>query len=95
MTGAATSMVGALAVTLDGFDALVFTGGIGEHAAAVRARVCGELAWLGLDFDAQSNERGADLLTRADSRVKVWVIPTNEELVITRHTVQAIAASGR
>ena len=85
--------IGSMTAALGGVDALVFTGGIGEHAAAVRARVCGELAWLGLAFDAQSNERGVDLLTRADSRVKVWVIPTNEELVIARHTRSLVSGA--
>ena len=78
--------IGSMTAALGGVDALVFTGGIGEHAAPIRARVCGELGWLGLDFDAQANAEGGGLLTRGGSRVKVWVIPTNEELVIARHT---------
>jgi acetate kinase len=83
---------GSMAAALGGVDALVFTGGIGEHAAPIRARVCRELGWLGLAFDEQANAVGAGLLTQPDSRVKVWVIPTNEELVIARHTLALVGS---
>lgn len=86
--------IGSMAAALGGVDALVFTGGIGEHAAAIRARVCTELAWLGLDFDAAANEAGSDLLSRPGSQLTVWVIPTNEELVIARHTLQLVQGAG-
>jgi acetate kinase len=82
--------IGSMAAALGGIEALVFTGGIGEHAAIIRARVCGQLAWLGVDFDAAANEAGSSALALPGSRVKVWVVPTNEELVITRHTVQLV-----
>jgi acetate kinase len=82
------SQIGSMAAALGGVDALVFTGGIGEHAAAIRGKVCERLHWLGVDFDPSANETGSSLLTSPGSRVGVWVIPTNEELVIARHTVQ-------
>jgi acetate kinase len=78
--------LGSLAAALGGLDALVFTAGIGEHAAAIRARVCRDAAWLGLELDEAANERGGPLISRPDSRVAAWVIPTNEELMIARHT---------
>jgi acetate kinase len=77
---------GSLAAALGGLDALVFTGGIGENAAPIRARVCRELAWLGLDFDAGANEKAGPVLTRAGAKVAAYVIPTDEERVIARHT---------
>lgn len=79
------AMIGALAVTLGGIDALVFTGGIGEHAPEVRARVCQGADWLGLAFDEASNAAGGPRLSTPDSRMDAWVVPTNEELVIARH----------
>jgi len=64
----------------------VFTAGIGEHAAEIRARVCRGAAWLGLDLDETANAAGGPRISRIDSRVAAWVIPTNEELMIARHT---------
>ena len=81
-----TREVGSLAAALGGLDALVFTGGIGEHAPSIRARVCRAASWLGLDFDDAGNEQGGPRISRANSRVSAWVIPTNEELMIARHT---------
>jgi acetate kinase len=78
--------LGSLAAALGGQDALVFTGGIGENAATIRARVCRDAAWLGLELDAAANEAGGPRISRAESRVTAWVIPTNEELMIARHT---------
>lgn len=78
--------LGSLAAALGGIDALVFTGGIGENAAAIRERVCREAAWLGVVLEADANARGGPCIAASDSRVKVWVIPTNEELMIARHT---------
>jgi acetate kinase len=76
--------LGALATTLPRLDALVFTGGIGEHAASVRAATCARLLGLGVALDESKNERGASLIHAAQSRVAVLVIPTNEELMIAR-----------
>jgi len=82
--------LGSLAAALEGLDALVFTGGIGEHAPAVRAAVCARAAWLGVHLDEAANRRGGPLITTADSKVAAWVVPTNEELVIARHCEQLI-----
>jgi acetate kinase len=78
--------LGSLAAALGGLDALVFTAGIGEHAAVIRARVCRDAAWLGLELDEVANEAGGPRISRTNSRVAAWVIPTNEELMIARHT---------
>ncbi len=77
--------LGSLAAALGGVDALVFTAGIGEHAAAVRRRVCEDAAWLGIDLDARANETGGPRIARASSRTSAWVIPTDEDLMIARH----------
>ena len=78
--------LGSLAAALGGLDALVFTAGIGEHAAAIRERVCRAAAWLGVELDLAANAAGGPRLSMAGSRVAAWVIPTNEELMIARHT---------
>lgn len=78
--------VAAHAVALGGLDALVFTAGIGEHAAPVRAAICRQLTWLGLDLDEAANARHGPCLTTPSSPVSAWVIPTDEEDVIARHT---------
>jgi acetate kinase len=78
--------LGSLVAALAGIDALVFTAGIGEHAAPVRARVGENAAWLGMRLDAAANLAGGPRISSADSPVSVWVVPTNEELMIARHT---------
>jgi acetate kinase len=78
--------LGSLAAALGGLDALVFTAGIGEHAAPIRARVCQDAVWLGLELDAAANAAGGPRISRADGRTAAWVIPTNEELMIAQHT---------
>jgi acetate kinase len=78
--------LGSLAAALGGLDAIVFTGGIGENSRALRARVCAEAAWLGVDLDGAANEANGPRLSTAASRVAAWAIPTNEELMIARHT---------
>ena len=80
----------AMALTLQGLDCLVFTGGIGEHAAKVRALVCNRLNWLGLELDPQANDGDADLVSLGSSSVEVRVIATSEETTIARH-VRAMA----
>ena len=82
--------IGSMAATLGGVDALVFTGGIGEHAGVIRERVCAQLEWLGVDFDVTANSAGESRISSPDSDVTVWVIPTNEELVIARHTAAVV-----
>lgn len=83
--------IGSLAAALEGIDAMVFTGGIGEHAAAVRERICRPLGWMGVAFDAAANAAGAERISTSDSRVAVCVIPTNEEWVIARHTAKLLS----
>jgi acetate kinase len=78
--------MGSLVAALGGIDAIVFTGGIGENAAPIRERVCRDAAWLGVEPDQAANARGGPCISSAGSRVKAWVIPTNEELMIARHT---------
>jgi acetate kinase len=83
--------LGSLAAALGGLDALVFTGGIGENAAVIRARVCRDAAWLGVELDEAANEARGPRISRPDSRAAAWVVPTNEELMIARHTRRLIA----
>lgn len=82
--------VGSLAAACGGVDALVFTGGIGEHAAVVRERICHAAAWLGIEIDSTANAKGATRISTASSRVDVLVLPTNEEWMIARHTQSLI-----
>ena len=84
--------IGGLVAELGGLDALVFTAGIGEHAASVRKRICEALGWLGLNFDDNANSRHGPRITTASSRCSAWVIPTNEELMIARHALDLVGA---
>ena len=79
--------LGSLAAALGGLDALVFTGGIGEHAGLIRERVCVQAGWLGITLDPEANQANGPRISRDNSQVSAWVIPTNEELVIARHTL--------
>lgn len=74
-----------MASTLGGLDALVFTGGIGEHAAEIRQQICDRLAWLGVHLDGAANAKGQCSIAAADSKVNVLVIATSEETTIARH----------
>ncbi len=82
--------LGSLAAALGGLDALVFTAGIGEHAAPIRARVCTEAAWLGVELDAAANENGGPRISTPTAKVAAWVIPTDEERMIAQHTLTLI-----
>ena len=86
--------VGAYLAALGGADALVFTGGIGENSAEVRERVCEGLGWMGVELDKAANQattgRREGLVSREGSRLAVYVIPTDEELLIARDTVRLI-----
>ena len=82
--------LGALAAVLKGVDALVFTAGIGERSAEIRARICAGAAWLGLHLDEAANRAGGPCITARGSRVSAWVVPTDEEMTIARHTVELI-----
>jgi acetate kinase len=85
--------LGSLAAALGGLDALVFTGGIGENAAPIRARVCRDARWLGLELDEEANGRGGPCISRAGSRVSAWVIPTDEELMIALQTRRLLGSA--
>jgi len=78
--------LGSMVAALDGLDALVFTGGIGEHAVTIRERLCRDAGWLGVELDRQANEAGGPRISAANARVSAWVIPTDEERMISRHT---------
>jgi acetate kinase len=84
--------VGMLAAALRGLDAFVFTAGIGENSVSMRARIADQLAWLGVALDPAANAAHAPLISRKDSRVAVYVIPTNEELMIAQHTLNLLKA---
>jgi len=85
--------LGSLAAALGGVDALVFTAGIGEHSALVRQRICEDARWLGVELDAPANDGSGPRISAAGSRTAAWVVPTNEELMIARHTRAVIAAA--
>ncbi len=89
-------LIGSYVAAMDGVDAIVFTGGIGENTIDLRADVCNNLSYLGVELDAEANEimrRGKEgEISTADSKVKVYVLPTNEELVIARDTKAIVEA---
>jgi acetate kinase len=85
--------LGSLAAAMHGIDALVFTAGIGEHAAVIRDRVCRDASWLGVELDPAANQAGGPRISTPASKVSAWVIPTNEELMIARHTCAAIGVA--
>lgn len=80
----------AMASTLAGLDCLIFTGGIGEHAPQIREEICKRLQWLGVDLDPVQNDQDAECVSDPLSRVKVLMIPTNEEVVIAQHTADVL-----
>jgi acetate kinase len=86
--------IGAYVADMGGAEAVVFAGGIGENAPVVRARICAGLGWLGLELDEERNAAlangAAGPITRPESRLAAWVIPTDEELLIARDTVQVL-----
>ncbi|MGH7790606.1 MAG: acetate/propionate family kinase [Candidatus Binatia bacterium] len=85
--------IGSLAAALGGLDGLVFTGGIGEHAAPIRARVCRDAAWLGIELDEAANQQAGPRISSAASRASAWVVPTDENLMIARHTRQVVGCA--
>jgi acetate kinase len=85
---------GMMAAALGGIDAFVFTAGIGENSIEVRALVAERIAWLGATLDPEANAAGKTLISRADSRVAVMVVPTDEELMIARHTLNLLLQQG-
>ena len=87
--------IGSLAAALGGLDALVFTGGIGEHSAEIRAKICYQAEWLGLKLDDSANEATATRISMANSSLSAWIVPTDENLMIARHTFRQITSNGR
>ena len=85
--------LGSLAAALGGLDALVFTAGIGENSAVIRERICRDAAWIGVEVDRAANDRKDPRISAPGSRVAAWVIPTNEELMIARHTRRLVAGT--
>jgi len=81
-----TKEIGALAAVLGGIDGLVFTAGIGENSPEIRRRICNASRWLGIELDESTNRDGGPEISTSSSKVSAWVIPTNEELMIARHT---------
>ena len=82
--------IGALTASLGGLDGLVFTAGIGEHASEIRSRICARCTWLGVVLDENANRAGRKRITAEASRIRVYVIPTDEEKMIAEHTVSHI-----
>jgi acetate kinase len=85
--------LGSLAAALGGLDAIVFTAGVGENASFIRSRVCQDAAWLRVEIDEMSNAENCRRISSDSSRVAVWVIPTDEELMIARHTRRLLESS--
>jgi acetate kinase len=83
---------GGLAAAMGGIDGIVFTAGVGEHSPEIRSRVIERLAWLGLELDGEANAASERLISTAASRVRAYIVRTNEELMIARHTLHLIAA---
>ena len=91
----ASKQIGALAAVLRGVDGLVFTAGIGENSAEIRKRICAASAWLGIELDEAANARRGPRISKRESKVSAWVIPTNEELMIARHAGRLLGVSGK
>jgi len=85
--------LGSLAAALGGLDGLVFTGGIGEHAAPIRARVCRDAAWLGIVLDEGANRAGGPRISAPGSAASAWVVPTDENLMIALHTARLLGVA--
>jgi acetate kinase len=85
--------IGAYMVELDGADVIAFTGGVGENSPHIRAAVCKDLRWSGVELDSDCNvtAAGEALVSRDSSRVAIWILPTNEELVVARHVKQLLS----
>jgi acetate kinase len=82
----AVKQMGALTAVLGGLDGLVFTAGIGENSPEIRRRICEGCRWIGVELDNEANDHNRARISVPKSRVATWVIPTNEELMIARHT---------
>lgn len=87
--------MGGMIAAMEGLDGIVFTGGVGENAASLRARIINKLAWLGIQLNEAANAVHADLICTPDSPIKAWVIPANEELAIARLTGATLAQTSK
>jgi acetate kinase len=87
----AAKEIAAMAVSLDGIECLVFTGGIGEHSKEVRERICARLGWLGVELNATANSAGSESIAVRGSKVDIWIIPTSEETTIARDCMAVLA----
>lgn len=87
--------IGSLVAALGGLDALVFTGGIGEHSAMIRAQICNNASWLGLELDDYANETGAPRISTSASKISTWVLCTDENLMIAQHTLKQLINEGK
>ena len=85
--------IGSLMAAIEGLDAIVFTAGIGEKSSEIREMICKELIWLGVKLDKTANLGNKSLISTSDSKINIWVIPTNEELMIAEHTRDILMAS--
>jgi len=85
--------LGALVAAMEGLDGLVFTAGIGERSAQVRGEVCRLAAWLGIELDEPANESGGPMISTPESKIAVWVVPTDEERMIALHTRDLLSRS--
>jgi acetate kinase len=83
--------IGAMAAVLGGLDAVVFTGGIGENAFQIRERICDDMDWIGMELEETRNRQNAEIISSDRSRVRLFVLPTNEELMIARHVAGLVA----
>ncbi len=86
----AARMIGTMAVSLGGLDGIVFTAGIGAHAAPIRAKICAQLEWLGVSLDPDANERHRDTISTPESRIRVLRLETDEEAMVIRHTIDTL-----
>lgn len=93
----ACKYIGSYLAAMNGADALIFTGGIGENSAKIRQMICENLTWMGIRLDERKNQNGAgeNLVSQETSPIEIWVIPTNEELLIARDTVRLIHTGGK
>lgn len=86
--------IGAYAAAMNGLDAIVFTGGVGEHSLELRGSICSSLSYFGIDFDPEANMKAFGIempITKPGSKVQIWVVPTNEELVIAQDTLEIVS----
>jgi acetate kinase len=95
LVGSVRHYLGAYLVLLGGVEAIVFTGGIGENSVTIRQAVCANLDWFGIKLDPEKNARakGESAIHLADSRVQLWIMPTNEEVVVARQAKELLQSA--